>query len=216
MRKFLLAAVLAIIPSVASAQLYIEGAVGITQVPEIETKTYSVDVPNVGLLDAGSQLEYARTYSAGAEAGIRFLGVRLGASWEMASTELDSGTIAGTLDGSPYSFQGTGDEIAAATGLTFDHDIQIAAANLYFNLPLPVIEPFVGVGAGAAFIDNASTEIALSASAGARLAIGSRAYVGARYRFTFIQGPQNDLGINYDPIMFHSVSLILGLNLGPL
>ena len=39
---------------------------------------------------------------------------------------------------------------------------------------------------------------------------------GARYRFTFIQGPQDNRGISYDPIMFHSVSLILGINLGPL
>ena len=73
MRRFLLAAVLAIMPSVASAQLYVEGALGITQVPELETKNYSVDIPNVGLLDAGSQLDYAQTYSAGAEAGVRFL-----------------------------------------------------------------------------------------------------------------------------------------------
>jgi hypothetical protein len=132
----------------------------------------------------------------------------------MANTQLDSGTITGTLDGNPYTYTGTGDEIANATGLTFNHDIQIVSANLYLNLPLPVVQPFVGVSAGSAFIDNASTELALSASAGARVSIGPRAYVGGRYRFTYIAGPQNEYGINYDPIMFHSVSLILGLNLG--
>jgi hypothetical protein len=214
MRKLLLAAVLTIMPSVASAQFYIEGAVGMAQVPDIETGSYSVDVPALGLLEASSQLKYEQTYSGGAEAGVRFLGLRLGASWETASIELDSGTITGTLDGAPYSFQGTGDEIAAATRLTFNHDIQIVAANLSLDLPVPVIRPFVGVSAGQALIDNASTELALAASAGARVALGSRAYVGARYRFTYIQGPENDLGITYDPIMFHSVSLILGLNLG--
>jgi hypothetical protein len=216
MRKLLLAAVLAMMPSVASAQLYIEGALGLTTVPEIDTGNYTYDIPSVGTLNASSQLNYESSFSGGAEAGLRFLGLRLGASWEMANTKLDSGTISGTLNGNPYIFTGTGDEIAAATGLTFNHDIQIVAANLYLNLPLPVVQPFIGVGAGSAFIDNASTELALSATAGARFALGRRAYVGGRYRFTYIAGPQNEYGINYDPIMFHSVSLIVGLNLGPL
>ena len=216
MRKLLLAAVLAIMPSAASAQLYIEGAFGLASVPELDTGTYSVATPG-GQLDGSSQLKYEQTYAGGAEAGLRFLGVRVGGSWEMANIKLDSGTISGTLDGSPYSFQGTGDEIAAATGLTFNHDIQLVSADLYLDLPVPVVTPYVGVSAGSAFIDNASTELALSASAGARIPIiGSRAYVGARYRFTFIQGPQDNRGISYDPIMFHSVSLILGINLGPL
>jgi hypothetical protein len=216
MRKLLLAVVLTMMPSVASAQLYIEGAIGLATVPEIQTGNYSVDIPSFGQLDASSQLNYENTLSGGAEAGLRFLGMRLGASWEMANTRLDSGTIIGTLDGTPYTLTGTGDEIAEVTGLTFNHDIQIVAANLYLNLPLPVVQPFIGVSAGSAFIDNASTELALSASAGARVSIGPRAYVGARYRFTFIAGPLNEYGINYDPIMFHSASLILGLNLGPL
>src|SRR5262245_6334685 len=216
MRKLLLAAVLALMPSVASAQLYIEGAIGLTTVPEIETENYAIDIPSFGLLDATAQLNYKQTFSGGAEAGLRFLGLRLGASWEMANTRLDSGTITGTLDGAPYTFTGTGDEIAATTGLTFNHDIHIVGANLSLNLPLPVIRPYIGVAAGSAFIDGASTELALSATAGARVFVGSRVYVGARYRFTFIAGPQDSNGINYDPIMFHSVSAIVGIDLGPL
>jgi opacity protein-like surface antigen len=214
MRKLLLAAVLAFIPSVASAQFYVEGTAGVTEVPDIGTKDYSINIPSVGLLEASSKLKYAQTFTGGGEAGIRFLGWRLGASGELASTHLDKGTISGTLNGSPYFLEGTGDEIANALGLSFNNNIQIVSANLYYNLPVPVVQPFVGVGVGSAFIENASTEIALSASAGARVALGSRAYVGARYRFTYIQGPQDDIGITYKPIMFHSVSLILGLNLG--
>jgi len=214
MRRLLLAAVLAIFPSVASAQFYVEGAAGIAEVPEIGTESYSIDIPSVGLLDASSKLNYAQTFSGGAEAGIRLLGWRLGASWETASTHLDTGTIAGTLNGAPYVLTGTGDEIADALGLSFSKSFHIVSANLYYNLPVPVVQPFIGVGVGEAFIENASTELALSASAGARVALGSRAYLGARYRFTYIQGPQDDIGINYNPIMFHSVALILGFNLG--
>src|SRR5262245_11957300 len=161
MRKLLLSAVLAMMPSVASAQFYIEGAIGLTSVPEIDTGSYSVDIPSVGLLDASSQLNYKQTFSGGAEAGLRLLRWRLGASWETANIKLDSGTITGTLNGSPYSFQGTGDEIAAATGLTFDHDIQIVSANLYVNLPVPVVEPFVGVRVGSALLAIDSTEHAV-------------------------------------------------------
>src|SRR6185503_10357924 len=108
-----------IFPSVASAQFYVEGAAGIAEVPEIGTESYSIDIPSVGLLDASSKLNYAQTFSGGAEAGIRLLGWRLGASWETASTHLDTGTIAGTLNGAPYVLTGTGDEIADALGLSF-------------------------------------------------------------------------------------------------
>ena len=214
MRKLVLAAILALIPSVASAQFYAEGYAGISEVPRIGTESYSINIPSVGLLQASSQLNYAQTFSGGAEGGIRLLGWRLGASFDMASTHLDSGTIAGTLNGSPYVLQGTGDEIANALGLSFNKKFQIVSANLSYNLPFPVVQPFVGVSAGSAFVDNASTEMALSASAGARVPLGSRAYVGARYRFTYIEGPQDNIGITYKPIMFHSVSLILGVNLG--
>ena len=214
MRKLLLAAALAFVPTAASAQFYIEGAIGLAEVPKLQTETYTVDVPGAGVLNASSELNYEQTYSGAAEAGLRFLGWRFGASWEMANTRLESGTISGTLDGSPFTFTGTGEEIAAATGLTFNHDIQIISANLSYSLPLPVVRPFVGVSAGSAFIDNASTELALSASAGARVFFTNRAYVGARYRFTYIGAPETDLGISYDPIVFHSVSLILGINLG--
>ena len=178
------------------------------------TESYSINIPSVGLLQASSQLNYAQTFSGGAEAGIHLLGWRVGAGWDVASTHLDSGTITGTLNGNPYVLTGSGDEIANALGFSFSKKFQIVSANLYYNLPFPVVQPFVGVGAGSAFIENASTEMALSASAGARVALGSRAYVGARYRFTYIQGPQDDIGITYKPIMFHTVSLILGVNLG--
>ena len=216
MRTLLLATVLALIPSLASAQFYAEGSAGIAAVPDIGTKDYTINIPSVGLLDANSKLNYAQTFAGGAEAGVHLLGWRLGAGWDAASTHLDSGTITGTLNGNPYTFQGTGDEIADALGLSFNKKFQIVSANLYYNFPVPIVQPFIGVGAGEAFIENASTDIALSAAAGARVPIGSRAYVGARYRFTYIQGPQDDIGITYNPIMFHSVSLILGITLGPL
>ena len=214
MRALMLAAVLALIPSLASAQFYAEGFGGIAEVPDIGTKNYSIDIPSVGLLDASSKLKYKQTFSGGAEAGVHLLGWRLGAGWDTASTHLDKGTITGTLNGAPYVFEGTGDEIADALGLSFNNNLHIVSANLYYNFPVPIVQPFIGFGAGSAFIENASTEIALSASAGARVPLGSRAYVGARYRFTYIQGPQDDIGITYKPIMLHSVSLILGVNLG--
>src|SRR5262249_26178264 len=161
--------------------------------PEIETKTFSIDIPSVGLLNASSKLKYAQTFSGGAEAGVRLLGWRLGASWEAASTHLDKGTITGTLNGAPFVLTGTGDEIANALAMSFNNNFNIVSANAYYNLPVPIVQPFIGVGAGEAFIDNASTELALSASAGARVSLGSRTYLGARYRFTYIQGPQDNL-----------------------
>jgi hypothetical protein len=35
--------------------------------------------------------------------------------------------------------------------------------------------------------------------------------MGLRYRFHRVEGPTNDLGIKYEPIMTHSVMAILGM-----
>ena len=52
MRKLLLAALLAAIPSIASAQVgYVEGSIGFVLVPDVETDDYSIFTPQGELFE---------------------------------------------------------------------------------------------------------------------------------------------------------------------
>src|SRR5688572_25482837 len=108
------------------------------------------------------------------------------------SAQLDTGRVVGTLDGSPVLEEGTDDQIADFLGLSFDENVHIFSANAYYNIGAPdaSFRPFIGVGIGGASFQDADMELAANASIGARMALGPRAYLGGRYRFTWIRGPE--------------------------
>jgi opacity protein-like surface antigen len=72
------------------------------------------------------------------------------------------------------------------------------------------LQPYIGIGVGAAMIENAKTQLSLSGTLGARMDVSDQAYIGVRYRFTRIQGTTDDAGIAYDAITFHTFSAVLG------
>lgn len=216
MRRLILAAALAVAPSIAHAQIgYLEGSIGIAMIPDVETEDYAVDT-DVGFFEGRGELNYETEFSGGVEAGLTTGAFRFGAFWEMMSAQLDTGRIVGTLDGSPINLEGTDDEIADYLGLSFDENVHIFGVNGYYNFgpPAATVQPFVGVGIGGATFQDADTELAVNATLGARFALGERAYLGARYRFTWINGPEDDLGIAYKSIHVHTLSLILGFYFG--
>ena len=141
---------------------------------------------------------------------------RFGASWDFSSAQLDTARVEGTLDGVPFFIEGTDDEIADYLGLSFDENVHIFAANAYYNVGAPdaLVRPYIGVGLGAATFQDADTELAVNLTAGARFALGPSSYIGTRYRFTWIQGPEDDLGISYESITMHTFSLLLGFYFG--
>jgi len=93
--------------------------------------------------------------------------------------------------------------------------LHIHAVGLAETLRVAILGEFqyFGGGIGAAFIQNAGTNLALTATAGLRWAMTDQAYMGLRYRFTRVEGPTDEIGLKYEPIMSHSVMAMLGVYL---
>ena len=73
------------------------------------------------------------------------------------------------------------------------------------------LQPYIGVGAGWAFIEEADSSFALSGTLGARFPITDNAYLGARYRLQWISGPTTDDGVDLDSFLNHGVSAMIGV-----
>ena len=220
MRKALtIAAVIAVICTNADAQpiatgFYGEIGVGLSLLQSAATEPFSADV-GLGTLAGTMDVEFASPQGMfGAEVGLAAPRWRFGVSYDWMDATLQSTAFSGTFNGSPLTTTIEKDDLDAL-GFQTDTGFLIAGGNVYYNF-LPsrsAVEPYIGVGVGAAIVQNASTELALSATAGARYAITPRAYVGARYRFARIAGPKDDSGIQYDNIFIHMISVQLGLYL---
>ena len=237
MRKLLLAAVIAAIPSIAfpsiaSAQGYIEGAVGFGLFPDIETNGYSRDItpvvtPFSGFFEGNAEVQINSSWAFGAEAGWRAGAWRFGASWDFIDAETDVARLEGTLNGVPFSFEADDQELQDF-GLDANYDVNIFAANGYYTFNRASVlgafnmnfEPYIGLGLGAATFSNLDTQFAFLVTLGANVPLGPSAYIGGRYRATFISGPSRSIdngpgnGIGFDSIITHTFSLILGYHFG--
>jgi len=125
-----------------------------------------------------------------------------------------SATLIGTLNGVPVS--GPFSRSALGTiASDFDNTVQVIALNAYYNFaPDAEFQPYIGAGFGSGKIQTAeSNEFVVTGTAGARIRVSDQMYVGARYRFTHIEGITDVIGIQYEPIEFHTVSAIVGFYL---
>ena len=219
-RLFLAAALMAAVPTFVHAQTapigYVEGAIGISIISDVETKDYIVDVPGFGTFAGHAEADYNTEFTGGAEIGLTTGRWRFGASWDFTSAQLDKARVRGELDGFPFNEEITDDQLAEDFGISLDNNTHVFAGNTYFNFGPPDagFRPYIGAGLGAAMFEKASTEFAVTATLGARFTLGPRSYVGARYRLTHIGGPENDAGVEFDPITYHTFSLLLGLYFG--
>jgi hypothetical protein len=139
MRKLLLAALLAVLPSmmfpsIALAQGYIEGAVGFGLFPDINTSGYThntpVATPYAGVFVGNAQVQTDSSWAFGAEAGWRTGNWRFGASWDFVPAEVDVARIQGTLNGVPFSIEAT-DQQLQDFGIDANYDVNVFAANAY-------------------------------------------------------------------------------------
>jgi len=74
-------------------------------------------------------------------------------------------------------------------------------------------QPYLGAGFGADLIDHAQNEFAVSATAGIRFMVTDEFYVGARYRFYYVNNPTDDFGTRYNAVTMHTFSAVLGVYL---
>ena len=232
MQKLLSAALLAAIPafvcpSFASAQGYVEGSVGFGLFPDLETSGYSRDItgpvvtPFSGLFEGNAEIEINSSWAFGAEAGWRTGAWRFGVSWDFIDAEADTARVEGTLNGAPFSYEAT-DQQLEDFGLDANYDVNIFAANAYyvFNRASVLgainmnVEPYIGLGAGAATFSNSDSQFAFLVTLGANVPLGPNGYIGGRYRASFISGPSNDNEIEFDGITTHAFSLVLGFYFG--
>lgn len=222
MRKLLLAAVLAVFPSIAYAQIgYVEGSVGIALFPDIETNDYAIITPQGELFEGNAESAIDASWAFGAEVGFQTGPWRFGASWDFLDAETDTARLEGTLDGVPFSFEAQ-DEDLEDFGLDANHDTNIFAGNVYYvfnayNVGLiggMGVQPYIGIGAGAATFHNADTQFAFLATLGATVPLGEQAYIGGRYRLGVISGPTTDSGIDIDGFTTHTFSVVIGFRFG--
>jgi opacity protein-like surface antigen len=194
---------------------YAEIGVGAVFVPTVSTQTYTLTsgtTSATGKVD----LNYDTGITAGAEVGYAGVGtpeLRLGLGYDYLEGHFSNGLVVGTVNGTPGSFAFTRADVASL-GASLDNDVHVLMGNAYWSFPMVgPVRPYVGGGLGAAFISNAGTNFALSATAGFRVALTDQSYLGLRYRFYRVEGPTDDIGIKYQPIIAHSVMAMLGMYL---
>jgi opacity protein-like surface antigen len=159
-----------------------------------------------------AKVDYGTQFTIGGEAGLTFFNdrIRTGISYDYANATVHSAFLVGTLNGAPVNGSFPRSEVIASN---FDNTVQIFALNAYYNFlgPDAQFQPYIGGGFGSGKIQTAhSNEFVATGMAGVRIRVTDQTYVGVRYRFTHIEGITDNLGIKYDPIQFHTVSLIAG------
>jgi opacity protein-like surface antigen len=220
MKKLPLTCIFLAVPTLAAAQeaqhtAYIEGSVGAAFTSSVNTKQFSFADP-MNTFSGRAELDYGTQFTAGGEAGlILFSGrIRTGISYDYANATVRSATLIGTLNGVPVSGPFSRSALGSVAS-DFDNTVQIVAANVYYNFaPDAQFQPYIGGGFGSGAIQTAkNNEFVVTATVGARMRISNAVYIGARYRFSHIEGITDKIGIRYDPIMFHTVSAVIGFYL---
>lgn len=205
------------LPTVAHAQigladLYAEGAVGAILLQNVQTKDFSGVVNGVPLSLKGN-LNYNQTLAVGGEIGLNGLGygiLRIGASYDYFNAKLSKARLTGTIAGTPVDTTYTRSDVSNL-GLSFDDNVNLIGGHLYINLPpLANVQPYFGAGAGMAVIQKANRVPAGMVTAGLRFALGPTQYLGLRYRLYYVESATDNLGVQYDPIVAHSVSVMFG------
>ena len=219
MQKIILTGALLLLPVCALGaeplpSVYVEASAGLGISPIIDTRTASFVAPPDRSIGK-AQLNYGDSFMAGAEAGMALSGAdgnwRFGVNYEHTRLNLGSIDIRGLVDGVPGAVTYTGKDLAFQR-YPFNYSVHLALANLYYDFPAVMgrIHPYAGLGAGTGFVEDSSTEFALSGTAGIRIAIGRSAYAGLRYRYYWVSGSTNRIGVRMLPLTAHTISTVIG------
>jgi opacity protein-like surface antigen len=222
MRILIATALFCAIPTLACAQddgtlpvSFAEVSLGASFIPTIRTKTYTLS-DGIDTATGHIELNYSTGLTAGAEVGILsglFPRIGFSISYDYLQARFDHGLITGTLDGVPGSLAFTRSDVASF-GINLDNDVHLIAGNVFYNpWEQGRIHPYIGGGVGVAIISHTDTQAAVTATAGVRADLSDDFYVGVRYRYFYVTGPTDSLGIRYDSLSNHSVMAMIGVYL---
>ena len=221
MKRFLIPvigvlALLATNPVIAN-EFYIEGSIGHYDVDDVDTTRASGTASGITFTNLGGTLEYDADTTFGFEIGVKLNDkVRIGFSYVDASLDFEGATVSGSATDGVTTINASARVTpadASALGLTFSNDAEVMMIKAYYDFDLfnNGLTPFVGFGLGQADIDNATDdETIISLTAGARYNLNDKAYVGAKISYMEINGPDDELGIQYEDIELTSFEVVVG------
>ncbi|WP_290496105.1 outer membrane protein [Hyphomonas sp. UBA4494] len=197
----------------AEGKLYTDLVIGAAFPSEVETVDYEFTFDGDDYVGTGA-INYNPGVAGGAEVGVQGLfsnRFRIGVSYDFLHPKVDNVTFAGTVNGMPDSVTFSNEDIRAV-GIELGNQAHVIQGNGYFVFPMQDgrFEPYIGGGAGVAFLENTDTNFAYSGTAGVRYNVTENAYIGFRYRFIRINNIMDDLGLEYDPIHAHVTSFVFG------
>ncbi|CEN56316.1 outer membrane protein [Candidatus Methylopumilus turicensis] len=219
MKKILLVSVLLAASASASAadlKPYVEGQLGWGSVGDVSTKTYVGTVGGVAY-NGQVNLDYGSNLAWGGELGLANIAdsnFRVGLSFTKMTLDIDSVAASGTLSYNGTNYTGsTGNlkQTFANRGISFDSDMKLYMVNAYYDIPTgSQLTPFIGAGVGVASLDHAGSELALSATGGLKYSFDKNLYLGAKATYYRVNGPKDDLGLEYENVDAYTVKALVG------
>lgn len=197
---------------------YLEGQLGMTQVMDLDTATYSGSIGGVTYTNTKASFEYKPAFAYGLEAGLARVGgspVRLGLAYQGFTARVNKVTGSGTFtyNGNTYNLSQTVTRAdLKSAGLDFDNRVGLYMANAYYDFDLGNgWRPYIGAGIGLANIEHAkNNELALNGAVGVQYDVTSNVYLGAKLQLTWVNGPKDKLGLSYDNVLATTGMLTLG------
>lgn len=202
---------------------FIQLGVGASFIDDVKTETFTYD-DGIDTFTGQGTIDFDASLALSAEFGVQgpiSNNLRFGLSWDYINARFDSAGVEGTLNGEPIDVDLVDRDTVEEFGFDADNDTHVVLYNMYwepmgYNQGGPnqgKILPFIGGGAGVAFIEGGDESLALSASAGARYFVTEDITVGLRYRLIWI----DDFDDSFDVVKFqdfftHTVSATLGFH----
>lgn len=204
---------------------YIEGRIGAITLNDL-SGTGIID-STIGFArlegDVAGHLSYDDTFALGAEFGVDELfgtSLRISVSLDGFQPDLSNANLAADLSINGVDVPDTPDnspltaDAVSELGLDFNHRTVIATGNVFFDLDLGAVVPYVGAGYGVLLVENANQyETGFVAHAGVRYDISPLNYIGVRLTWFRGDGPQDDTGVNFETFETQALAVSIGVKL---
>ena len=194
-------------------KFYIEGQITRFNPSKVDSETFSGTVDGTSYSGTFKN-SYDNETAGGLELGVKFnSNHRIAISYTKPKFKLKTIKISATLGSLSGSETYTRAEIGTVVDEdTFDNDVKLYMLNYYYDFNFnESFVPFLGVGAGYAdFSNGESKEFSRSLYGGAKYYFNEIIYVGAKFSYTTINGPEDKNGIEYKNVDTTAGSVLVG------